>query len=68
MTCHKLLLVTQTSGALVAQAGCILQKLDDHVAPHGFLMPLVSLCVVEERKAVCICKQRHYSVTQSAFV
>ena len=32
----------QTNGALVAQAGCVLQALDDHVAPHGFMMPLVN--------------------------
>eukprot|EP01138_Halocafeteria_seosinensis_P011454 gb/GECG01011699.1/.p1 GENE.gb/GECG01011699.1/~~gb/GECG01011699.1/.p1 ORF type:complete len:534 (+),score=57.20 gb/GECG01011699.1/:1-1602(+) len=29
-----------TSGALAAEAGCILQDLDNHVAPHGFCMPL----------------------------
>ena len=32
---------SQTSGALVSQAGCILQSLDEFVAPKGFLMPLV---------------------------
>ena len=32
----------QASNVLVAQAGCILQHLDNHVAPHGALMPLVS--------------------------
>ena len=30
----------QASGALVAQAGCILQTLDEYVAAHGFTMPL----------------------------
>lgn len=30
----------QVSGALVAQAGCILQSLDDLVGESGFTMPL----------------------------
>lgn len=30
----------QVSGALVAQAGCILQSLDDYVSQRGYIMPL----------------------------
>lgn len=30
----------QSSGALVAQAGCVLQALDEHVGRAGFMMPL----------------------------
>jgi D-2-hydroxyglutarate dehydrogenase len=28
------------SGVLVAQAGCVLQTLDEHAGERGFLMPL----------------------------
>jgi hypothetical protein len=28
------------SGVLVAQAGCVLQALDEHVGGRGFMMPL----------------------------
>lgn len=37
---NKILSFDPASGALVAQAGCILQNLDDHVAQYGFIMPL----------------------------
>ena len=30
----------QVSGALVCEAGCILEQLDTHVGGHGFTMPL----------------------------
>ena len=30
----------QVSGALVCEAGCILEQLDAHVGAHGFTMPL----------------------------
>ncbi|KZS92940.1 FAD-binding domain-containing protein [Sistotremastrum niveocremeum HHB9708] len=28
------------SGILVADAGCVLESLSEHIAPHGFIMPL----------------------------
>ncbi len=30
----------QVSGALVCEAGCVLQTLEEHVAQHGFTLPL----------------------------
>jgi D-lactate dehydrogenase (cytochrome) len=32
--------VFQVSGVLVAQAGCILQTLDEYVQERGYIMPL----------------------------
>lgn len=37
---NRVLSFDPTSGALVCEAGCILQSLDEHVAQHGFTMPL----------------------------
>jgi len=37
---NKVLTLDKSSGALVAQAGCVLQALDEHVASHGYMMPL----------------------------
>lgn len=31
---------TQVSGVLVAEAGCVLQTLDEYVGDRGFMMPL----------------------------
>lgn len=37
---HCAAAATQVSGALVCQAGCVLQTLEEHVAQHGFTLPL----------------------------
>ncbi|GAX81645.1 hypothetical protein CEUSTIGMA_g9073.t1 [Chlamydomonas eustigma] len=36
----RILSFEESSGALVAEAGCVLQALDDHVTGHGYIMPL----------------------------
>ncbi|EFN52862.1 hypothetical protein CHLNCDRAFT_26350 [Chlorella variabilis] len=37
---NQVLAFDAVSGALTAQAGCILENLDSHVAEHGYCMPL----------------------------
>ncbi|KAJ8971410.1 hypothetical protein NQ317_005526 [Molorchus minor] len=36
----QIISTNDTSGVLVCQAGCILEKLDTHLADHGLMMPL----------------------------
>ena len=37
---NKVLSFDPVAGALVSQAGCVLQALDEYVAPQGYMMPL----------------------------
>ncbi|WFD32451.1 (R)-2-hydroxyglutarate--pyruvate transhydrogenase [Malassezia sp. CBS 17886] len=37
---HKIRSFDPVSGTLVCDAGCVLEALDDYIAPHGYMMPL----------------------------